>query len=102
MKCDLPRYLTTSLAALAATGLLSSCFSNQPVYSGFASKLGDPLSALEEEPPPTPPNMLMDPIQERYGAFSVRFIEDLTASSDNHEVDPDLKGTRKDLRSPLR
>ena len=55
---------------------------------GFGSKLGDPLGALESEPPPTPPNQLMDPVILRTGAINFRFIEDLAKSSNNPERFP--------------
>ncbi len=83
------RSLLSAIATAVAAASLASCFSNQPIYGGFASKLGDPLGALEDEPAPTPPNPHLDPVQERYGAISVRFTEDLEKSANNHrKADP--------------
>lgn len=90
MPASLTRLPHASLAIVAACLPLSSCiFSESPELGGFSSHIGDPLGALEDEPAPTPPNPLMDPVVLRNGAFNLRWHEDLGKSSSNTETDPD-------------
>ncbi len=92
MPASLTRLSPVPLALLAACLPLGSCiFSETPELGGFSSRIGDPLGALEDEPAPTPPNPLMDPVVLRNGAFNLRWHEDLGKSSNNTEADPDAE-----------
>ncbi|MBL9152913.1 MAG: hypothetical protein JNK37_10525 [Verrucomicrobiales bacterium] len=81
----LPRLLSASLLLVT----LPACMTQQPQIGGFSSLVADPAHILKDEPPPVKPNPHMDPIPERVGAFSLRWVEDLEKTATNNEPDPD-------------
>ena len=81
----LPRLLGASL--IVAT--LPACMTQQPQIGGFSSLVADPAHILKDEPPPVKPNPHLDPIPERVGAFSLRWVEDLEKTATKNEPDPD-------------
>jgi hypothetical protein len=81
---------SSAIPSLLALTLLPACtVSQKPQIGGFSSLIADPANALKKEPAPVRPNPHMDPIPEKFGAFTLRWTEDLEKTATNHEPDPD-------------
>ncbi|MCB1235254.1 MAG: hypothetical protein KDM91_09305 [Verrucomicrobiae bacterium] len=81
------RPLIVVLAALCSLAGMGGCVSSHSQVGGIGSAFARGIDSLEDEPPPVPPNTLMDPYRESHGILSLRFVEDLEKTASGEPKD---------------